>query len=157
MRNNLPRATSVLLVLVLGLAFGILVLMMPLRAQAASTEQVITFSGQKVPSIFDGLVPNHFALYVAHRRNKLHNLSSWEEKMTDLHLGARFLEACDTCQPTSCFGSFERTVPCSGCCTDEIGCNGVNNYQTDSKNNQESDQVQNEPCGADCCDDYANC
>ena len=81
----------------------------------------------------------------------------WEERMSDLHLGAHFLKACDVCQPTACFGSFERTVPCSGCCTDEVGCNGVNNYQTDSKNNKQSDQVKNEPCGADCCDDYADC
>lgn len=157
MEKGLSRDSRVSLLLILGLALASLALVMPLRVQATSTEQVITFSGQKVPSIFDGLLPSHFGLYIGRRRNKLRNLSSWEEKMSDVYLGARFLEACDTCQPTACFGSFERTVPCSGCCTDEVGCNGVNNYQTDSKNNKQSDQVQNEPCGADCCDDYANC
>jgi hypothetical protein len=141
-----------------GLIFASLLLMAPCDLHTASNERMMTFSGQEISSIFDGLKPSRFALDFIPKRDKPRNVSRlWEEKMSDVHLGAHYLKACNLCQPGACFGSFERATPCYGCCTDPTGCPGLNNYTTDSKNYDQDDKVQDEPCGAHCCDDFANC
>ena len=149
---------NILLLLVSSFAIATLALVTPYNLQATATEQIITFSGQKITSIFDGLSPSHFALVCAPRRERSRK-PSWllEEKSLDQHLRAHFLNACATCQDTSCFGSFEIVVPCSGCCTDPTGCGQINNYQTNTTKGTQQDQVEDEQCGPDCCDNYFGC
>jgi hypothetical protein len=45
----------------------------------------------------------------------------WEEKMSDGHLGAHYLKACNRCQPGTCFDPFERATLGYRCCTDPTG------------------------------------
>jgi hypothetical protein len=159
MKKGLSDYSRVVLLLVSGLVLAILVLMTPLTLPAASSEQIITHWGQKIPSIFDGLKPSRLALELVPKREKARNMSWVGEGRT---LGRQFVAhlrtACSVgqCTPIACFGQFERATPCSGCCTDSVGCPALNNY-TDSKNYDQDDQVKDEPCGADCCDDFANC
>jgi hypothetical protein len=56
---------NILLLLVSSFAIATLALVTPYNLQAKATEQIITFSGQKITSIFDGLSPSHFALVCA--------------------------------------------------------------------------------------------
>jgi len=159
MRKDLASHRGISLSLALGLSLISLVLVAPCNLHAASNEQMITFSGQKLLSIFDGLGPSRFARYSVPMRRGPRKMS-WllDEKALDGQLGARYILAqCGQCNPVACFGSFDRATPCSGCCTDPIGCPALSNYTTDSKNYDQDDQVKDEPCGADCCDDFTNC
>lgn len=159
MRGIFPNYRGTSLCLALGLVLASLVLIVPCNLHAASNEQMITFSGQKITSIFDGLGPSRFAPDFAPKRDKSRK-TSWllllEEKSLDGHLGAHYLKAC-TCQDSACFGSFEIVVPCYGCCTDPTGCGQINNYQTNTSKGTQGDQVEDEPCGPDCCDDFFGC
>jgi hypothetical protein len=155
MRKGLSRDCGISLSVVLSLAITGLIAITP-RLHAASNEHMITSLGQTIPSIFDGLVPSQFRPNSVLKRSRSRN-SLWKENLSDAHLGARYLKACTLCSPGGCFGSFERATPCSGCCTDSTGCPGINNYTTDSKNYDQDDHVKDEPCGVDCCDDFANC
>jgi hypothetical protein len=55
MQNGLSSYRAISLSLVLGLALTGLALMVPCNLHAASNEQTITFSGQKISSVFEGL------------------------------------------------------------------------------------------------------
>jgi hypothetical protein len=158
MEKGLSRDSGNLLLLASGFALVSLVLMVPCSLHAASNVQMITSSGQTLLSIFEDLSPSRFARYSVPTRGGPRKMSSLlDERALDGHLGARYLLACATCNPGSCFGSFERATPCSGCCTDPVGCPALNNYTTDSKNYDQDDQVKDQPCGADCCNDFTNC
>ncbi len=160
MQKGLTRDRCVSFSLLLGLALVSLLLVTPSSLQASYGEQMITFSGQRISSIFDGLSPSRFARYSAPARSRSPKMSGLlEERSLDLHLVAHLVLAqCGQCTPTACFGSFERQTDCYGCCTDPVACpSPLHNYKTDSKNNKPSDQVQDEPCGPECCDDFYNC
>jgi len=149
------QALKILVGVVLaGVGIGV-----PFKSQAELPPEIIDFSGHRIPSVFDGLNPSRFARYSEPPRGKSTKAGSFlKDGILEGRFGARYLLAqCPECQPIACFGQFDRAVPCYGCCTDPIGCPGLNNYQTDPKNNHEYDQVRDQPCGADCCDDFANC
>jgi hypothetical protein len=153
-----------------GLTLALVALTTPRAASAASLE-IITFTGQRIQSIFEGLLPSRYVLEYRGGgkprqlnpswRGRLEGRSLWEGGAQPQASTARFLRVQDCgptlCQIGQCFGQYDRAVPCYGCCTDPTGCPSLNNYQSDPTKNKESDQVIDEPCGADCCDDFNNC
>jgi len=70
MQKGLSSFRGISLSLALGLALATLVLVAPPNVRAASNPPMITFSGQRISSIFDGLMPSHFALSSAPKRNR---------------------------------------------------------------------------------------
>ena len=148
--------------------FGVAVvgvsLMMPCKAAAASDE-VITFAGRRVSSIYEGLQPSSYSQESAAEPRDRVRL--WQDRLMYDPLGEqwsfrrhrrpRYLPACTFCDSGSCFGHFEIVVPCYGCCTNPSGCGQINNYQTNTTKGVYNDQVIDDPCGPDCCDAFFGC
>jgi hypothetical protein len=142
--------------LALGLALASLVLTVPCRLQSSSIKHIVTPVGSKIPTIFAGLKP--YAREHLSRREGVPNTNHlWEERILDKRLGAHYRQACTQCTPGQCFGHYEIVVPCYGCCTNPTGCGQINNYQTNTSKGTYNDQVEDEPCGPDCCDAFFGC
>jgi hypothetical protein len=145
--------------LALGLALASLLFVSPRTLQAASSEQIITFSGETISSIFEGLNPSHFAEYSGPTSGRSRKISGLlEEKSLDALLGARLRTVCTTCDPdTPCSGHYEKIIPCSGCCVNPVGCGVVNNFVTDTVHQDYDDGEYDTYCGANCCVDSQPC
>lgn len=143
-----------------------LVLLSPVNLLGGSGMRMITLSGKRVMNVFEGLSPN---IAVPRRNgtlgNSLPRSRPWRGKLTDDRVGKqwssqqnrpwRFLEVCETCFFGPCFGQYMRTVTCHGCCTNWQVCQPISNYESDPDHEPPSSQVRDEPCGPDCCDDFA--
>jgi hypothetical protein len=161
MQKVLSSYRGVSLSLALGLALASLVLMSPRKVQAASNERIITFSGQRIPSVFEGLGPSHFAEESVSTRGKSREMSWLLEGTTlDGQLEARLRMACTTCSnDTSCTGHYEVLEDSSGCIEQPPGaCQlPLNNAHTDTHNGFYDDGSYVSYCGQYCCSDAYLC
>lgn len=150
---------SMLVILRLSLTLVGLALTAAVELHAAENTRTITPSGQRIESIFDGLSPSRFALeyrFEWPRPKGMHGLI--EGKDIDEIFGANFVRVqCQCPSDTSCAGHFEVLTPCSGCCLNPTGCQGVNNFHSDTQNGSYSEGVYDSFCGVDCCTDANGC
>jgi ribosomal protein S27E len=159
MQEGLSSYRRISLSLGLGFALVSLVLIAPCNLRAAANEQMITFSGQRLPSIFDGLHPSRFARYSVTTRGGSRKVS-WllEEKTLGRHAGAHLRVACSSCgSDTTCAGHYEVITACSGCCTNSTGCPALNNFHSDTQHATYQDGEYDCFCGEDCCTDAGGC
>ncbi len=101
-----------------GLAL-LVVLVLPNALVLASSDYVITPSGQRISGIFEGLRPSAFMLKYARRRSSARR-EKWflDERKLDAHLGAQLALACvnSGCQPdTLCADHYQKFDDSSGC------------------------------------------
>jgi hypothetical protein len=102
----------------------------------AGDDQVITLSGKKISSIFEGLTPSQFVLdYVRHRRGKGRGQEKWllDGWGTDLNLGARYHPVCAECpSDTKCADHYQVFHDSSGCIirTGRVPCRSRTLLQT---------------------------
>jgi len=145
-------------------------LVFPAATSAASTNQVITATGQPLVSVFDGLKPSWFAhpsmlkrwQSTGRARVWTGQLKSTSPLGTFSRLGARYVEAqCVTCPNTeACSGHFTVIValPPGVGCGDPVGCPFVDNFTNDPSRADICDRgEQNSYCGVVCCVDAEIC
>jgi len=143
--------------------------MVPCRVQAASSPRIITFSGQKITSIFEGLRPSHFAPEFRGKDRNGEGRRPWEERLrrdqpweegASGRRGARFVLAqCGQCNPnTPCIDHYVVITSCgASCCVNPVGCGVVSNFKIDTQHGFYHDGEQDTYCGLYCCVDSENC
>jgi hypothetical protein len=154
MQKSLLRKCGVTATLVLGFA-----LMSPDALLAASNSRVVTFSGQEIASIFEGLKPNRFLLEYVPERSKARK-ERWrlEEGKLDAYLGARYIPVqCGQCPPTLCADHYQKLVPSTGC-IDPLGASlNLENATTNTTEATYRQGAFDIPCGEYCCEDAQDC
>jgi hypothetical protein len=156
MQKSLSRKCGITASLVLGFA-----LMSPDVLLAASNSRVVTFSGQEIASIFEGLKPNRFLLEYVPERSKARK-ERWrlEEGKLDAHLGARYIPVqCGQCSPdTPCADHYQVFHDSSGCIDPLGACSlPLSNATTDTENGKYSSGAYDSYCGQYCCEDAQPC
>ncbi len=154
-----PRNCGVSVILELSLAFTSLLLMLPCKLSAASSEQIITPSGQKISSIFQDLKP--LVLEFVPSRDKARK-ERWlsEELNLEGHLGAHLTMACSITCPndTVCSGHYEVIGDSTGCVDPLDACPlPLHNAHTDTVNGTYGEGSYDSYCGQYCCSDAQGC
>ncbi|MFZ0770925.1 MAG: hypothetical protein WCA49_22430 [Candidatus Sulfotelmatobacter sp.] len=156
MQRSFSRKCGVSAVLIFGLA-----LVSPDGLLATSNGRVITFSGQEIPSIFEGLKPNRFLLeYVPDRSKARKERWRLEEGKLDTHLGARYILAqCAACpSDTPCADHYQVLEDSSGCIDPLGACQlPLHNATTNTKTGVYSQGAYDSYCGEYCCEDAQEC
>jgi hypothetical protein len=128
---------------------------------AASNNQLITFSGQEISSIFEGLKPSQFILDYLRRRNRAQR-EKWflDERTGGARLGAHLVLAqCGNCpSDTQCADHYQVLHNSSGC-LDPLGACPLplHNATTDTQNGTYSEGSYDSYCGLYCCEDAQEC
>ncbi len=145
-----------------GLAL-LVVLVLPNALVLASSDYVITPSGQRISGIFEGLRPSAFMLKYARRRSSARR-EKWflDERKLDAHLGAQLALACvnSGCQPdTLCADHYQKFDDSSGCIESPPGACPLplKNATTDTTAASYSQGAYDSFCGLYCCEDAQEC
>lgn len=92
---------------------------------SASESQMITISGQKISSVFEGLKPSKFILeYLRLQRDRRRNTERWllDERKSEANLGARYLTVqCSQCPNTTVCADHYQFLDDSIGCVDTLG------------------------------------
>lgn len=121
----------------------------------AAPAALISDSGQKLASVFEGLKPNPQVANFQPTR------PLWRGMLQGRLPGLRNVNIIygDSCPSVGCGGNYESIVPSSGC--GSSGCDDVNNVVTDTQGASCYDGAMNEECGGGfagpCCANWQPC
>jgi hypothetical protein len=128
----------------------------PYKSLAASGPRIVTSSGDKVVSIFQGLKPSPYAHYQSFRSRR----GPPGDRLSERHLGARYRTVqCVSCPSTTkCADHYQNIVDASGCVDPLGGCAlPLHNAVTDSTKAPYNQGAQDSFCGEYCCEDAEDC
>lgn len=128
----------------------------PYKSLAAPVPLIVTSSGDKVVSIFDGLRPSPYAHYRGSRARRGPS-GDW---LSERYLGAKYRTVqCVSCPSnTKCADHYQNIVNSSGC-VDPLGACALplHNAVTDSTKAPYNQGAQDSFCGEYCCEDAEDC
>lgn len=152
------------LILLLGLALTVatlvLILVVPCEVLAEPNIAVVTPSGQRVHSIFEGLRRSSYARHVKGHRFDRDSRVQLKGGYPDEGLQAGYLPVqCTQCPSDSvCSGHYEKLVTSTGCVDPYGACPlPLNNAVTDTQTKPYSSGSYDSYCGVHCCLDAQFC